>query len=116
MKRDMDLIRLLLLETESEEPRPDFTGYTQQQQIYHSALLIEAGLIDGFIVNDAEGLPSGTVCRRLTWAGHEFLDVARNDSIWKQATDKLKQAGVQVTISVLQELLKKLLKDSLGLP
>lgn len=49
-------------------------------------------------------------------AGHEFLDATRNDTIWKQSTDKLKQAGVQVTVSVLQELLKKLLKDSLGLP
>jgi hypothetical protein len=116
MKRDMNLIRLLLLETEGEEPRPDFSDYTEQQRIYHSALLIEAGLIDGIIVSDAEGLPSGTVRRRLTWAGHEFLDAARNDTIWKQATDKLKQAGVQVTVSVLQELLKKLLKDSLGLP
>lgn len=53
---------------------------------------------------------------RVAWARHELLDAARNDTIWKQATDKLKQAGVQVTVSVLQELLKKLLKDSLGLP
>jgi hypothetical protein len=112
----MDLIRLLLLETEGEEPRPDLSGFTQQRRAYHSALLIEAGLVDGFIVNDAEGLPSGTVRRRLTWAGHEFLDAARNDTIWKQAADKLKLAGVQVSVSVLQELLKKLLKDSLGLP
>ena len=52
---------------------------------------------------------------RVAWARHELLDAARNNTIWKQATDKLKQAGVQVTVSVLQELLKKLLKDSLGL-
>lgn len=116
MRRDMDLIRLILLETEGEEPRPDFTGHTQQQRIYHSTLLIEAGLIDGFIVNDAEGLPSGTVRRRLTWAGHEFLDAARNDSVWKKAVEKIKQSGVQVSVSILEELLKKLPKEAVGLP
>lgn len=116
MKRDMDLIRLLLLETEGEEPKPDLSGYTEAQLLYHSALLIEAKLIHGSILKDGEGEIATTMTSGLTWAGHEFLDAARNDTIWKQATDKLKQAGVQVTFSVLQELLKKLLKDSLGLP
>lgn len=115
MKRDMDLIRLLLLDTEDEELRPDLSGYTDQQKIYHSALLIEAGLIDGHVQTDERGIPSATVCLRLTWAGHEFLDAARNDTIWKKASEKIKQSGVQVTVSVLEELLKKLLKDSLGL-
>ena len=58
-----------------------------------------------------------TICTsRLTWAGHEFLDAASNDTVWKKAGEKIKQFGVQVTVSVLEELLKKLLKDSLGLP
>lgn len=48
--------------------------------------------------------------------GHEFLDAARNDTIWKKAGEKIKQSGVQVTVSLLEELLKKLLKESLGLP
>jgi len=116
MKRDMNLIRLLLLDTEGEEPRPDLAGFTEEQRIYHSALLIEAGLIEGVIRKDENGFPSGTVRVRLTWAGHEFLDAARNDTIWKKASEKIKQSGVQVTISLLEELLKKLLKESLGLP
>ena len=49
-------------------------------------------------------------------AGYEFLDAARNDTIWKKAADKIKQSGVHVTVSLLAELLKKLLKESLGLP
>ncbi len=32
MRRDMNLIRLLLLELEGEEPRPDLSAYTQEQQ------------------------------------------------------------------------------------
>ncbi len=53
---------------------------------------------------------------RLPKAGQEFLDAARNETTWKTASDKIKQSGVQVTVSLLEELLKKLLKESLGLP
>lgn len=112
----MDLIRLLLLQTEGEEPKPDLSGYTDAQLLYHSALLIEAKLVHGSTIEDAQGEIATTITLRLTWAGHEFLDAARNDTIWKKAGEKIKQSGVQVTVSLLEELLKKLLKESLGLP
>ncbi len=116
MKRDMNLIRLLLLETEGEEPGPDLSSFTEEQRVYHSALLIEAGLVHGEIILDGNGQPAGAVALRLTWAGHEFLDAARNDAIWHKAGERIKKSGVDVTISLLQELLKQLLKQSLGLP
>jgi hypothetical protein len=116
MKRDMNLIRLLLLETEGEEPKPDVSGYTEEQRIYHAALLIEADLIDGVIAKDGRGLPRGTVRLRLTWAGHEFLDAARNNTVWHKAEERIKKSGVDVTISLMKEILNQLLKQSLGLP
>ena len=115
MKRDMDLIRLLLLRAEGEEPAPDLSAYPHEQQVYHSALLIEAGLVRGEIITDGNGQPNATVTLRLTWKGHEFLDAARNDTVWKKAAETTKKAGVHVTMAVLEELLKKLLKEPLGL-
>jgi hypothetical protein len=112
----MNLIRLLLLETEGAEPTPDFAAFTEDQRVYHSALLIEAGLVHGEIITDGNGQPASTITLRLTWAGHEFLDAARNVTIWKKAEDRIKKAGVDVTISVMSELLKQLLKQSIGLP
>jgi len=88
----------------------------QTDTVYHSALLIEAGLVHGEIVLDGNGQPVGTVTLRLTWAGHEFLDAARNDTIWHKAGERIKKSGVDVTISLLKELLDQLLKQSLGLP
>jgi len=116
MKRDMELIRLELLRVEGEQPVPDFGDYTEEQQVYHMALCIEAGLADGVVQTDGNGYPSGTVAIRLTWKGHEFLDAARNDTIWKKALGHIKKAGVQVTLPVLEEVLKKAAKDVLGLP
>ena len=55
MKRDMELIRLSLLEVEGEKPVPDLSAYTEDQKVYHMALCIEAGLVDGDIVKDGNG-------------------------------------------------------------
>jgi hypothetical protein len=79
------------------------------------ALCIEAGLIDGETINDSVGFPATTIAIKLTWAGHELLDAARNQTIWNKAEARIKKSGVEVTISVLQDLLKELVKQSLGL-
>ena len=51
MKRDMDLIRLILLEIENSEPyeilRLDLCGYEDSEVNYHLELLIAAGLVAG---------------------------------------------------------------------
>jgi hypothetical protein len=112
----MDLIRLLLLDHEGEEPKPDLSAYTEAQQVEHSALLIEAGFVHGQVIEGNDGNPSGTVVLRLTWAGHEFLAAARNETIWKKAGEQINKAGVSVTASILQELLKQFLKQTLGMP
>ena len=82
----------------------------------NSALLIEADLVHGIVRPDARGEPNGTVILRLTWAGHEFLDAARNETVWKKAEERVKKSGVDVTISLMKEILNQLLKQSLGLP
>lgn len=116
MKRDMELVRLSLLEVEREEPAPDLSGYTEDQKVYRMALCIEAGLVDGVIVPDGNGYPAATSAIRLTWKGHEFLDAARNDTIWKKTLAHVKKAGIAVTLPVLEDLLKKGAKEILGLP
>ena len=45
-----------------------------------------------------------------------FLDAARNDTVWHKASERIKKSGVDVTISLLKEILNQLLKQSLGLP
>lgn len=114
MKRDMDLIRKMLLTIESDEhgfaPEIEIQGYTQEEIGYHAILLGEAGLA---IVADmtcaGSKSPQGMI-NRLTWAGHEFLDAARENRIWNQAKDKINQIGgatIQIWIAILTELIKK---------
>ena len=115
MKRDMDLVRLILLEIEksSEDPRAEIRlqipDYTFEQVSYHVMILHEAGLVEA---DDLSTMGSGSVWlpRRLTWSGHEFLDAARNDSIWKKAKEK----ASSMNFELLKELLLNLARQQLG--
>lgn len=114
MKRDMNLVRLLLFEIEGEET-PDLSNYSQDQQVYHMALLIEAELVKGAVVENEMGYPCNTEAIRLTWKGHEFLDAARNTSVWYQVMEKMKSAGASLPLPVIQDMLISFLKKQVGL-
>jgi len=115
MKRDMELIRFLLQDIEGGLPKPDLSAYSEDTQIYHLALLEEAGLIIAGIGTDEDGLLVSASPVRLTWSGHEFLDAARNESAWRKIRSHLAKAGATVTISVLQDLLMACVKEQLRL-
>lgn len=114
MKRDMELIRLLLLEAEGEE-KPDLSGYTEAQRVYHAALLIDAELVEGAIAGGSNGFPVAAHIIRLNWMGHEFLDAARNPSVWKKAMEKVQSGGASLPLPVLQDLLISFVKKQVGL-
>ena len=111
MKRDMDLIRKILAETESlpyksgNICRVEVDGYTPEQVSYHVEILAEANLVK------ATHLGRETIPHRLTWEGHEFLDASRNDTIWKKALEISKQAG-GVAFEVMKSLLIQMAKDA----
>lgn len=109
MRRDFDLIRLLLQEIEGVEDVSDLSKYTKDQQLYHSCLLIEAGLVHGAIVADQNGDPASTRISRLTWSGHEFLDLTRNNTVWAQAKGLLKESARAATIEILTSACRQLI-------
>ncbi len=118
MKRDMDLIREILLAIEADEhgfaPKIEIPGYTQEQIGYHAVLLGEAGLVQVVDVTSMGSKSPEAMVNRLTWAGHEFLDSARENKRWNQAKDMINKIG-GVPIQVLIALLTELAKNSLGL-
>lgn len=60
-------------------------GYDADQVGYHLLLIHGAG----FITKNLKPAPSGIYFRRLTWAGHDFLDSVRSPDVW----DRTKQAA-----------------------
>ena len=117
MKRDMDLVRKIVLAIE-EQPHghPDeFTleGYSEEQVGYHLHLMLQAGLIDGSDVTCAGSLSPQAIVNSLTWAGHEFADASRNETIWNKAKQVVKEKVGSVGIGVLIEYLQKLARSAL---
>jgi len=92
MKRDMDLIRAMLMILESPGADPIFgplaeNGYSEEQIGYHAWLLHDAGLARGWVMECDGSLPSAQL-QCLTWAGQEFLAAARKDSVWNKAKQR----------------------------
>jgi hypothetical protein len=120
MKRDMDTIRHILIAVEdSAEPVWGVPGCDDPTFSYHVGLLIEAGLVHGTTTDGPNLQPMAGEIFRLTWAGHEFLDTARSDTVWNTAKDKILKPGVSWSFTLLSEVLKGLAKQQLahlGLP
>ena len=104
MKRDMDLIRLILLELEEVE-EIDMSTYSDDEINYNKRLVVEADLADGTIASSAGGLNPQVFLLRLTWNGHDFLDAARDDTIWKRATEIIGKSVGSTTFDVLKSVL-----------
>lgn len=121
MKRDMDLVRKILLECEAAEDTRQpiairIDGYADHEISYHVQLMGEAGLLD--VVNFSNSR-SGSVyeAKRLTWEGHEFLDAARNDTTWnkaKGAVSSVAGVGFEVIKGVLVSYGTEQAKKMLG--
>jgi hypothetical protein len=52
----------------------------------------------------------------LTWEGHEFLDAARNKTMWNRAKTALTTQGAGLSFDVMKALLLGYVKQELGLP
>ncbi len=114
MKRDMDLIRAILLTIEEDPhgfvPKIEIPGYTEEQIKYHAVLLSEAGLVKVIDVTSMGSKSPEAIVTQLTWEGHEFLDSARENQIWNQAKDiinKIGGASIQIWIILLTEIIKR---------
>jgi len=87
MKRDIELAREILialeeLETFDEPVIPEISGRSPHEVCYHIKLLSEAGLIEARNWSTDDG--PEWVATSLTSSGHDFLDAARNNTIWEK--------------------------------
>lgn len=137
MKRDMDLIRSILMEIEEDvningrfivsdaDLRQEGADASKIQ--YHLRLLMDAGYIEGHDANKLTGgitpqknepgiprredLPTIQVTR-MTWEGHDFLETVRDPKVWQKTKGYLKDVG-GVGIDVLKDVAKTVLKDQI---
>ena len=120
MRREMDLIRGLLLKLEGLDLRPgaimhfmpddeeiQIPGYSPEDIEYHAKLLTEAGLIE-----PGRGAMEGFIFRSLTWSGHDFVDSVRSPEVWAK-TKKGAEAAGGFTVDLLKDLAKGFIKKQI---
>ncbi|MFD2514524.1 DUF2513 domain-containing protein [Pontibacter locisalis] len=119
MRRDIDLIRKILLEVEmqdtlSENLSLEIEGASKKEISYHVKLLAQAGYLEANN-NSTRDSPDewNPIC--LTWQGHEFLDAARDNTIWNKTKVRIGEKLPSITFDVLKSMLIVTLKQQFGL-
>jgi hypothetical protein len=126
MKRDMDLIRKILLqieESESSDIPKDLSieGYTREQIKHHLKLLSDRKFItpEYSEVRELGSVStSGTEDnrpRRLTDEAYDFLDAIRSENVWKKTKDSITKNGGGFVLGVVKDLATSILRKEMGL-
>ncbi|GAL27696.1 hypothetical protein JCM19239_3300 [Vibrio variabilis] len=111
MKRDMDLVRDILLYLEE---KPSWVGTITNQLEgrrhdlawhYHCMMLIDAGLVEGKVIPKSTTGDSFTVrVNALSWSGHELLETIRNDTVWSKTKLRIKQTSGTMSIEMIKSV------------
>lgn len=122
MKRDIDLIRKLLIHLE-EKPNDkiimelELDGHDKNDVMYHFILMDQAGLIR--CEREVSSTTSDRIIKvypfSLTWQGHEFLEASRNEKTWNKAKALIKSKSGAISFDVLKALLISMAKETVGL-
>ena len=120
MKRDMELVRKILLATEAHDnPNVTFrienvlTEEAEDQLMYHAKILVEAGMLNARVSSSAGSLY--VTINGLTWQGHEFLDAIRDETVWNQTKEVVKGKGGSLPFEVIKALAVDFAKSMVGL-
>ncbi len=110
MKRDMDLVRAILMEVEKFPPNHETSeliveGWENDAIVHHIGLLHQAGLVNAI---DASAAGDETwIISSLTWNGHEFLEAARNQTLWNKTKTLVMEKSGGLSFEVLKQSLVK---------
>ena len=109
MKRDMELYRKILFAIEEQcIDTPIYNlkveNYSIEQIAYHCRILYDANLIFDYKSQSGDDHIVWFGVGYLTWAGNEYLDKIRNDSVWNKTKDTLKEKGLPMAFEFVTKV------------
>lgn len=125
MKRDIDLIRQILLKIEADSNLHSQVNYkefitekySEDLVKYNLKLMIDQGIVEGRVAGVFVGSMNFFISG-LTWIGHDFLDASRDDARWTKAKsilNEVKDYSLDLAIKVLSELAIAAARKVMGL-
>lgn len=116
MRRDMDLIRTILLTVEDHPLVVDASSYnpiwTPRELLYHAKLIDQAGLAEVAYIEDGSRIISACI-GKLTWQGCDFIDTVRSETLWKNLKTKIATTLGSTSFNVLTQVASRLALDAL---
>lgn len=121
MMREMNLVREILKWAADQEEsgidgNPSFPEYTDEQVDYHVYIMWQAGLVEAIDISTMGDSGRAAMLSSVTWAGHDFLDAAKDNTVWERAKKKVLSSSASFTFDLLKDLLVLGAKGPLGLP
>ncbi len=120
MKRDMDLVRDILLKVEGADDQLYLASFSEECErwsrpmvAYHVELLCSQGLIDGSVQRSGSGKPLEPTVSGLTWSGQDFLDAVRDRRVWDRAREGIAKTVGSATFDVVKAFCSAIALQSL---
>lgn len=108
MKRDLDLVRCILISVEKADgPIGDVMLANCCEDIgrlaFHIELMQAHGLLTASVERDAYGDPLSLEVGGLTWEGYDYLDAIRSPQVWNKAKDAISKAVGDTSLSIVKQ-------------
>lgn len=125
MKRDLDLVRSILIYVEKAEDEVDAEDLVTDSWpfeivAYHIRLMAHHGLVDlSDDTRDMNGETLSLTVSGLTWDGQDYLDAIRDPKVWAKVKKTVKEAIGSTTFEVVRQtgalVAMSMVKASLGM-
>ena len=119
MKRDMDLVREIMLKIEALPAGPPVLYRIGEVEdlvlLNHLEMLIDAGLVRGKISRSQGARGDIIGISTLTWEGHEWIDVVRDPRVWDEAKRTLLENGGALSFELTKAVATRILRSRVGL-
>lgn len=109
MKRDLDLVRSILIYVEKADDEVDADnlvtdGWPFETVAYHIRLMAHHGLLDlSEDVRDLNGETLSLAVSGLTWDGQDYLDAIRDPKVWAKVKKTVREAVGSTTFEVVKQ-------------
>lgn len=98
MRRDMDLVRRILIALEeSDDGVVDggslvSDGHDLRSVAYHFGIMQQAGFLTAMVGDTVTGEVHSALAEGLTWEGQDFLAAIRSDKVWMKIKHALRKS------------------------
>lgn len=120
MKRDLDLVRQLMLQIEALPASPPVQYRAGEVEdpvlLKHLEMLIAAGLVSGKISQSHGARGDVISISGLTWDGHEWVEMVRSQAVWNEIKTTLMERAGAVTFELTRAVARRILLARVGLP